>query len=180
MTRQGILSDQSIRTNNPAFFHLPMSKRKHLQPSFMQKHTFNGTPISFQKVHYRIGRPLNDFNNFANFSNDYNTSYNSAISNINNISVKNNLHDERNIVENVDLPELSPFLSAQMRRTIKKITEGEDRVTLLNDIVPTATSKKLEDSVVLSKLNKMYRDDVEQLEVIERAYHEAGNEIALA
>ena len=177
--RTGILSDESIKNNNPAFFHLPMSKRKNLAPTFMQKHTFNGTPTSFQKVHYRVGRPLNDFNNFANFSRDYNTSYNSAISNINNISVNKNLHEERNIVD-VDLIELKPFLSAQMRRTIKKISEGEERVKLLEDIIPTATSKKLEDSEVLSKLNKMYRDDIEQLEVIERAYHQAGNEIALA
>ena len=177
--RTGILSDESIKNNNPAFFHLPMSKRKNLAPTFMQKHTFNGTPTSFQKVHYRVGRPLNDFNNFANFSRDYNTSYNSAISNINNISVNKNLHEERNIVD-VDLIELKPFLSAQIRRTIKKISEGEERVKLLEDIIPTATSKKLEDSEVLSKLNKMYRDDIEQLEVIERAYHQAGNEIALA
>ena len=177
--RTGILSDESIKNNNPAFFHLPMSKRKNLAPTFMQKHTFNGTPTSFQKVHYRVGRPLNDFNNFANFSRDYNTSYNSAISNINNISVNKNLHEERNIVD-VDLIELKPFLSAQIRRTIKKISEGEERVKLLEDIIPTATSKRLEDSEVLSKLNKMYRDDVEQLETIERAYHEAGNEIALA
>ena len=175
--RTGILSDESIKNNNPAFFHLPMSKRKHLAPTFMQKHTFNGTPTSFQKVHYRVGRPLNDFNNFANFSRDYNTSYNNAISNINNISVNKNLYTERKM-DNVDLPELSPFLSAQMRRTIKKISEGEDRVTLLNDVLPTAV--KLEDGEVLSKLNRMYRDDIEQLEVIERAYHEAGNEIALA
>ena len=177
--RTGILSDESIKNNNPAFFHLPMSKRKNLAPTFMQKHTFNGTPTSFQKVHYRVGRPLNDFNNFANFSRDYNTSYNSAISNINNISVNKNLHEERNIVD-VDLIELKPFLSAQIRRTIKKISEGEERVKLLEDIIPTATSKKLEDSEVLSKLNKMYRDDIEQLEVIESAYHQAGNEIALA
>ena len=179
MSRQGILSDQSIKANNPAFFHLPMSKRKHLAPTFMQKHTFNGTPTSFQKVHYRVGRPLNDFNNFANFSRDYHVSYNNSISNINNISVNKNLHEERKM-DNVDLPELSPFLSAQMRRTVKKISEGEERVKLLQDIIPTATSKRLEDSEVLSKLNKMYRDDVEQLETIERAYHEAGNEIALA
>jgi len=179
MSRQGILSDQSIKANNPAFFHLPMHKRKHLAPSFMQKHTFNGTPITFQKVHYRVGRPLNDFNNFANFARDYNTSYNNAISNINNISINNLLHTERRM-DNVDLPELSPFLSTQMRRTIKKISDGEERVKLLNDLLPTATSKKLEDSEVLSKLNRMYRDDIEQLEIIEQAYHQSGNEIALA
>ena len=177
--RTGILSDESIRNNNPAFFNLPMNKRQHLAPSFMQKHIFTGNPTTHQKVHYRGGRPLNDFNNFANFSKDYHKSYNSAISNINNISVDKNLHQQKNMNE-IDLVELKPFLSAQMRRTIKKISEGEERVKLLQDIIPTATSKKLEDSEVLSKLNKMYRDDVEQLEVIERAYHEAGNEIALA
>ncbi len=175
--RTGILSDDSIRMNNPAFFHLPINTRKHLQPSFLKKSIFTGTPTTFTKVHYRTGLPKNDLNNFANFSNDYHTAYNNSISNLNNISVNKNLHTERKM-DNVDLPELSPFLSAQMRRTIKKISEGEDRVTLLNDVLPTAV--KLEDGEVLSKLNRMYRDDIEQLEVIEKAYHEAGNEIALA
>jgi hypothetical protein len=98
---------------------------------------------------------------------------------LNNISINKNLHTERKTDE-VDLIELKPFLSAQMRRTIKKISDGDDRVKLLNDLLPVRPQSQLPDEVVLSKLNKMYRDDTEQLEVIERAYHAAGSEIALA
>jgi hypothetical protein len=177
--RSGILSDENIKRNNPAFFHLDIGRRKHLQPSFLQKHTFNGTPTNFTRVHYRGGRPLNDLNNFANFSNNFNDAYSNSISNLNNISIDKNLHTERKTDE-VDLIELKPFLSAQMRRTIKKISDGDDRVKLLNDLLPVRPQSRLQDEVVLSKLNKMYRDDTEQLEVIERAYHAAGSEIALA
>jgi hypothetical protein len=177
--RSGILSDDNIKRNNPAFFHLDIGRRRHLQPSFLQKHTFNGTHTNFTKVHYRVGRPKNDLNNFANFSNNFNEAYSNSISNLNNISIDKNLHEERRTDE-VDLIELKPFLSAQMRRTIKKISDGEDRVKLLNDILPVKTQTQLPDEVVLSKLNKMYRDDIEQLEVIEQAYHQAGSDIALA
>ena len=177
--RAGILSDENIKRNNPAFFHLDIGRRKHLQPSFLQKHTFNGTPSNFTRVHYRVGRPKNDLNNFANFSNNFNEAYNNSISNLNNISINKNLHAERKADE-VDLIELKPFLSSQMRRTIKKITEGDDRVNLLNNILPARPQNKIQDEEVLSKLNKLYRDDVEQLQVIEQAYHQAGSEIALA
>ena len=177
--RSGILSDDNIKRNNPAFFHLDIGRRRHLQPSFLQKHTFNGTPTNFTKVHYRVGRPKNDLNNFANFSNNFNEAYSNSISNLNNISIDKNLHEERRTDE-VDLIELKPFLSAQMRRTIKKISDGDDREKLLNDILPVKTHIQLPDEVVLSKLNKMYRDDIEQLEVIEQAYHQAGSDIALA
>ena len=177
--RSGILSDENIKRNNPAFFHLDIGRRKHLQPTFLQKHTFNGTPTNSTRVHYRVGRPTNDLNNFANFSNNFNEAYNNSLSNLNNISINNNLHTDRKTGD-VDLIELKPFLSSQMRRTIKKISDGEDRVNLLNTILPVKPQTQLQDEEVLSKLNKIYRDDVEQLEVIERAYHEAGSEIALA
>ena len=68
------------------------------------------------------------------------------------------------------------FLSARMRATLANISDPADYSTLMSYLVPGGLPSKISDEEATSKLNKIYRDDPEQLGVIERAYHAAGQQ----
>ena len=67
-------------------------------------------------------------------------------------------------------------LSARMRATLANVAEPDDYNDLFNYIVPGALSTKISDEEVKSKLNTIYRDDPEQLGIIERAWHASGKQ----
>jgi hypothetical protein len=77
-----------------------------------------------------------------------------------------------------DLEILSPFLSRRARRFIKIISEGDSRKDLLDNVFPQNKFYKIKDEDLLKKLNNIYRDDVEQLGLIEEGYDKAGRDLA--
>ena len=68
------------------------------------------------------------------------------------------------------------FLSARMRATLSNIAEPADYPTLMSYLVPGGLPNKISDEEVKSKLNEIYRDNPEQLGIIERAYHASGKQ----
>ena len=77
------------------------------------------------------------------------------------------------------------ILSARMRSTLSNISEPADYPSLMKYLLPhddehaafvSALPTKISDDEVKSKLNKIYRDDSEQLGIIERAYHASGRQ----
>ncbi len=68
------------------------------------------------------------------------------------------------------------FLSARMRATLANISEPEDYPLIMSYIVSGGLPNKISDNDAKTKLNKIYRDDPEQLGIIERAYHSAGKQ----
>ena len=68
------------------------------------------------------------------------------------------------------------FLSARMRATLANIAEPADYPTLMSYLVPGGLPNKISDEHALEKLNKIYKDDPEQIGTIERAYHAAGRQ----
>ena len=68
------------------------------------------------------------------------------------------------------------FLSPRMRATLANIAEPDDYPTLMSYLVPGGLPTKINDEHALEKLNKIYKDDPEQLGTIERAYHSAGRQ----
>ena len=68
------------------------------------------------------------------------------------------------------------FLSARMRATLANIAEPADYPTLMSYLVPGGLPTKISDEETKSKLNKIYRDDPEQLGIIERAWHASGKQ----
>jgi hypothetical protein len=68
------------------------------------------------------------------------------------------------------------FLSARMRATLANIAEPQDYPTLMSYIVPGGLPTKISDEEAKSKLQKIYRDDPEQLGIIERAWHASGKQ----
>ena len=68
------------------------------------------------------------------------------------------------------------FLSARMRATLSNIAEPADYPTLMSYLVPGGLPTKINDEEAKSKLNEIYRDDPEQLGIIERAWHASGKQ----
>ena len=68
------------------------------------------------------------------------------------------------------------FLSARMRATLANIAEPEHYPTLMSYLVPGGLPTKISDEEAKSKLNQIYRDDPEQLGIIERAWHASGKQ----
>lgn len=68
------------------------------------------------------------------------------------------------------------FLSARMRATLSNVAEPSDYPTLMSYLVPGGLPTKISDEEAKSKLNKIYRDDPEQLGIIERAWHASGKQ----
>ena len=74
------------------------------------------------------------------------------------------------------VPGSKNFLSARMRETLSNIAEPDDYKTLMSFIVPGGLPTKISDEEAKSKLNTIYRDDPEQLGIIERAWHASGKQ----
>ena len=74
------------------------------------------------------------------------------------------------------VPGSRSFLSARMRATLANIAEPADYPTLMSYLVPGGLPTKISDEEAKSKLNQIYRDDPEQLGIIERAWHASGKQ----
>jgi len=66
----------------------------------------------------------------------------------------------------------SQALSVRMRATLINIGGQQ----LMKHLVPNGLPTKISDEEAKSKLNNIYRDDVEQLGIIERGHHESGRQ----
>ena len=68
------------------------------------------------------------------------------------------------------------YLSARSRAFLSNISEPADYPRLMSYLVPGGLPTKISDEEVISKLTNVYRDDTEQLGIIERAWHASGKQ----
>jgi len=68
------------------------------------------------------------------------------------------------------------YLSARSRAFLSNITEPADYPTLMSYLVPGGLPTKISDEEVISKITNVYRDDTEQLGIIERSWHASGKQ----
>ena len=175
--RDGILSDNVIKTKNPQYFNLDIGTREGLQPTFLQRHIYNGIKQPREtKTRVRTAiRPIHDIKNMSYLTNsDENMAtqhYKDELSDYN----FSRITDRRN---NVDLAPLSEVLSTRMRQTLKNIASGDDLVNVLNRIFPNGNISKMTDGEVLSKLNNLYRDSPDDLTNIQMSFEKTGKNIS--
>ena len=74
------------------------------------------------------------------------------------------------------VPGSRSVLSAQSRALLANIAKPEDYQTIMSYIIPGGFPTKISHEDVISKLNDVYRDDTEQLGIIERAWHQTGKQ----
>ena len=75
-----------------------------------------------------------------------------------------------------NVPGSRSFLSARMRATLANIAEPADYPRLMSYLVPGGLPTKISDEEALSKLTDVYRNEHDQLGIIERAYHASGKQ----
>ena len=63
-----------------------------------------------------------------------------------------------------------------MRATLSNIADPADYPTIMSYLVPGGLPTKISDEEVISKLTNVYRDDTEQLGIIERSWHASGKQ----
>ena len=75
-----------------------------------------------------------------------------------------------------NIPASRSILTARMRAALSNVAEPEDYNKIINFIVPGGIPTRLSDNEVYSKLLKEYRNEPEQIAILERAYHAAGKQ----
>lgn len=173
----GVLNDEHQKLMNPIYQHQPINIATHLQPTYISKHNLHGIKPSV-KTHTINPRTAHiDLNNYATLSNPMRKEqdYLRALRNYENTLL--GVETDR-VVKTDDLEVLKPFLSNRARRFIKIISEGDNRRDLLDNLFPQNKFYKMEDEDLLKKLNKIYRDDIEQLGLVEEGYDMAGRDLA--
>ena len=175
--RDGILSDNVIKTKNPQYFNLDIGTRHGLQPTFLQRHIFQGIkPPRETRTRVRTPiRPIHDIKNMSYLTKiDENMAIQHYKDELNNYNFSR-ITDRRNFV---DLAPLNEILSTRMRQTLKSVAQGDDLVDVLNRIFPNGNVGKMTDGEVLSKLNNLYRDSPDDLENIQMSYEKIGRNIS--
>ena len=78
-----------------------------------------------------------------------------------------------------NVPGSRSFITARMRATLANLAPAEELLNINDMIAPGGFNPRtgqLTDDYILNKLNKNYRDNPEELNMIERAYHASGKQ----
>ena len=197
MARVGVLSDLAVKHRNPEFFPLDLGGQELMHPIHLQKNIFKGIkPPKRAKRYTDISRfPINDLKNFSQFGSAGREkeaqfyaiqNYRKELGSNNVMPHLETAFQARNRADYIPPPMLRPETGAggvqapatlslgrlqtndRIKNTFNLIAEPEDHSFLHKE------NESHEET--LSRLNKIYRDDPEQLGVIERAWHQTGKE----
>jgi|DEB0MinimDraft_4_1074332.scaffolds.fasta_scaffold00581_12 hypothetical protein len=89
-----------------------------------------------------------------------------------------NRKEGQDIYSNV-VPGSRSYISARMRATLANLASRDELLNLNETFAPggfNPRSGQLTDDYILNKLNRNYRDNPEELNMIERAYHASGRQ----
>lgn len=197
MARVGILSDLAVKHMYPEYYPLDVGAQELMHPLHLQKNIFKGIkPPKRAKRFTDISRfPVNDLKNFSQFGSAGREkeaqfyaimNYRKELGSNNVMQNLQTAFQARNKADYIPPPMLRPETGAggvqapatlslgrlqtndRIKNTFNLIAEPEDHSFLHRE------NESHEET--LSRLNKIYRDDPEQLGVIERAWHQTGKE----
>lgn len=179
MPRFGVLSDQSTRETYPEFQPVGLGTADFIHTVHLEKHPFTGIRVpkttKSKFKHSRFG--TNDLNNYAvltggNYQESldhFRRQYGHSNLEINHL----NLPKRPTKFEAMNEPNHHVGnLSSRMNSTLSKLGDLSEFKTALN----IKDDIHYKDGDILSKLNVMYRDDIEELNIIEDAYTNSGIE----
>lgn len=199
MSRQGVLSDLAIKQIHPENYPLDVGGQEMIHPIHLQKNIFKGIkPPKRTKRFTDVARfPVNDLKNFSQFGSSSRSqeaefmaimNYRNELGSSNVPTNMQTAFQERNSAGHIPIPMIRPELDTggvqppatlslgklqtdRMKNTLNLIAEPEDHAYLQKE-------NETHDET-LSRLNKIYRDDPEQLGHIERAWNESGKQAIL-
>ena len=197
MARVGVLSDIAVKFRYPEMTPLDIGAQELMHPIHLQKNIFKGIkPPKRAKRYTDISRfPVNDLKNFAQFGSAGRSqeaefyavmNYRKELGSNNVMPHLETAFQARNKADYVPAPMLRPEAGAggvqvpstlslgrlqtddRIKNTFNLIAEPEDHSFLHRE-------NESHDETI-SRLNKVYRDDPEQLGIIERAWHQTGKQ----
>lgn len=197
MSRTGVLSDIAVKQRNPEFFPLDVASQELMHPIHLQKNIFKGIKVPKRTKRYTdVSRfPVNDLKNFAQFGSAGRSqeaefqaimNYRKELGSNNVMPHLETAFQARNKADYIPPPMFRPDEGAggvqspatlslgrlqtddRIKNTFNLIAEEEDHTFLHRE-------NESHDETI-SRLNKVYRDDPEQLGIIERAWHQTGRQ----
>lgn len=174
MPRFGVLSDQATRENFPEFEPIGLGKADFIHTVHLEKHPFVGIKVpKTTKSKFKHSRfASTDLNNYAVLTGG---SYMEALDHFRKQFGRSNLELPQRPTKYEIKNEPNHYvgnLSTRMNNTLSKLGDLSEFKNAL-DIKEYIHYK---DGDILSKLNVMYRDEPEELNLIEQAYTQSGVE----
>ena len=176
MPRFGCLSDQATRQTYPEFQPVGLGKADLVHTVHLEKHPFTGIRVpKTTKSKFKHSRyASNDLTNYAALTGG---SYKEALDHFrkqhgrSNLELNSNLPERPMKFEQKNAPNHHVGnLTTRMNNTLSKLGDLSEFKSAL-DIKDYIHYK---DGDILSKLNVMYRDNPQELNLIEQAYTSAG------
>ena len=197
MARTGVLSDLGVKYRWPEYFPLSIDGQELMHPIHLQKNIFKGIKVPKRTKRYTdVSRfPVNDLKNFAQFGSAGRSqeaefqaimNYRKELGSNNVMPHLETAFQARNKADYIPPPMFRPDEGAggvqspatlslgrlqtddRIKNTFNLIAEEEDHTFLHRE-------NESHDETI-SRLNKVYRDDPEQLGIIERAWHQTGRQ----
>lgn len=199
MARVGVLSDLAIKQRNPEFFPLDIGGQELMHPMHLQKSVFKGIKAPKRTKRYTdVSRfPVNDLKNFAQFGSagrsqeaEYYAimNYRKELGSNNYPSHLETAFQARNKADYTPTPMFRPDTAAGGVQAPATLSLGrlqrmtDDRIKNTFNLIASEEDHTFlhreneSHDETISRLNKVYRDDAEQLSVIERAWHQTGKQ----
>jgi hypothetical protein len=172
MPRFGVLSDQATRQNFPEHQPIGLGKADFIHTVHLEKSPFTGIRVpKTTKSKFKHSRyASNDLNNYSVLTGG---SYQEALDHFRRQFGRSNLELPKRPTKYESKNEPNHHvgnLSTRMNKTLSKLGDLDEFKSAL-DIKPYI---HYNDGDILSKLNTMYRDNPQELNLIEQSYTEAG------
>jgi len=197
MSRTGVLSDLAIKQRYPEYYPLDIGGQELMHPMHLQKGVFKGIKVPKQTKRFTdVSRfPINDLKNFATFGSAGRSQEAEfyAIMNYRKELGSNNVM--RNLETAFQARNKADYMLPKMLRPDEGVggvqvpatlslgrLQTDDRIKNTFNLIASEEDHSFlhreneSHDETISRLNKVYRDDPEQLGIIERAYHASGKQ----
>jgi len=197
MSRQGVLSDLAVKHRNPEFFPLDVGGQELMHPIHLQKNIFKGIKAPKRTKRYTdVSRfPINDLKNFATFGSAGRSqeaefysimAYRKELGSNNYPGHLETAFKARNNADYTPAPLFRPETGAGGVQAPATLSLGrlqtDDRIKNTFNLIASEEDHTFlhreneSHDETISRLNKVYRNDSEQLGIIERAWHQTGKQ----
>ena len=187
MSRQGCLSDLAVKQRFPEMTPLDIAGQELLHPIHLQKSIFRGIKVPKKSKRFTdVSRyPINDLKNFAQFGSAGNEkeiqflsiqNYRKELGSNNYSPHLQTAFHARNRADYIPPPNIRPDEGAGGVQVPATLSLGRTRsVDIVKDTLNLIAEPKHHNYLTdIEKLNKVYRDDAEELGIVEEALHTAS------
>jgi hypothetical protein len=197
MARVGCLSDLAVKQRFPEMFPLDVGGQALMHPIHLQKNIFKGIKVPKRAKRYTdVSRfPINDLKNFATFGSAGRSqeaefyaiqNYRKELGSNNVMGNLETAFQARNKADYIPPLMFRPEVGAGGVQAPATLSLGrlqtDDRIKNTFNLIASEEDHAFlhreneGHDETISRLNKVYRDDPDQLSIIERAWHQTGKQ----